>query len=78
MKKMTCRQLGGACDEEFLADSFDEIADMSRRHGVVMYQDKDEAHLRTMGEMQALMKDPAAMKAWFDGKRREFESLPEA
>ncbi len=78
MKKMTCRQLGGACDQEFLADSFDEIADMSRRHGVAMFQDRDAAHLQAMNEMQALMKDPQAMKVWFEGKRREFESLPEA
>ncbi len=25
MKKMTCKQLGGACDFEFLGESFDEM-----------------------------------------------------
>ena len=30
MKTMTCKQLGGACDLEFHADSFEEIAEMSK------------------------------------------------
>ena len=30
MKKMTCNQLGGACEEEFKANSFEEIAEMIR------------------------------------------------
>ncbi len=77
MKTMTCRQLGGACDQEFHASSFDEIAGMSKRHGIEMFQAKDAAHLRAMDEMQELMKKPEAMKHWFENKRREFEALPE-
>lgn len=30
MKKMTCKQLGGACDIEFLGETFDEIANQSK------------------------------------------------
>ncbi|SGZ03445.1 hypothetical protein [Moritella viscosa] len=30
MKTMTCNQLGGACDEKFQAESFDEIAELSK------------------------------------------------
>ncbi len=77
MKTLTCRQLGGACDQEFHADSFDEIAELSKQHGMEMFQKKDEAHLRAMNKMQELMQDPDAMKEWFEKKRQEFEALPE-
>ena len=57
MKKMTCKQLGGACDKEFRANSFDEIAAMSKQHGKEMFQKKDAAHLKAMNEMQELMRN---------------------
>lgn len=77
MKTMNCKQLGGACDKEFHANSFEEIAEMSKQHGVEMFQINDEAHLNAMSEMQALMKSPDAMKAWFENKKKEFDALPE-
>ena len=77
MKTMTCNQLGGACDMEFHANTFDEISDMSKQHGMEMFQKKDQAHLKAMSEMQALMQDPKAMETWFENKRKEFDSMPE-
>ena len=77
MKAMTCKQLGGACDEVFHANSFDEIAEMSKKHGMEMFQQGDEEHLKAMNEMQDLMKNPDAMKEWFETKRKEFDALPE-
>lgn len=72
---MTCNQLGGACNKEFHATTFDEIAALSKQHGMDMFQQKDEAHLTAMGKMQELMKTPDAMKKWFDDKRAEFEAI---
>ena len=77
MKTMNCKQLGGACDKEFQANSFDEIAEMSKQHGMEMFQKNDEAHLKAMNEMQQLMQKPDAMTEWFESKRKEFEALPE-
>ncbi|MCH8261873.1 MAG: DUF1059 domain-containing protein [Proteobacteria bacterium] len=77
MKAMTCKQLGGACDEVFHANSFDEIAEMSKKHGMEMFQQGDEEHLKAMNEMQDLMKNPDAMKEWFETKRKEFDALLE-
>ena len=77
MKTMTCKQLGGACDQEFHASSFDEMAGLSKKHGTEMLQKGDEEHLKAMGEMIDLMKSPAAMNDWFESKRREFDALPE-
>lgn len=48
MKTMTCRQLGGACDEAFSANTFDEIVSMSKDHGMKMFKQKDKRHLDAM------------------------------
>lgn len=73
---MTCKQLGGACDKEFHANSFDEISKMSKQHGMEMLQQKDDAHLKAMNEMQTLMQKPGAMKEWLEKKKNEFDALP--
>lgn len=77
MKTMTCKQLGGACGKEFHADSFDEIAEMSKQHGMEMFQSGDQAHLEAMNEMGRLMQNPEAMQEWFENKKKEFEALPD-
>ncbi|MBT6008823.1 MAG: DUF1059 domain-containing protein [Rhodobacterales bacterium] len=77
MKTMNCKQLGGACDKEFHANSFEEIAEISKQHGMEMFQKNDEAHLKVMNEMQDLMQKPEAMKDWFENKKKEFDKLPE-
>lgn len=77
MKTMTCRQLGGACDQAFHADTFDEIAELSKKHAAEMFQEGDKAHLKAMEEMRSLMQDPEAMRLWFENKKQEFDSLPE-
>ena len=77
MKTMTCRQLGGACDKEFHANSFEEISELSKQHGMEMFQKNDEAHLEAMNKMRALMtsSDSDAMKNWMKSKRDEFDAL---
>ena len=77
MKKMTCKQLGGACDAVFEADTFEEMAELSKKHGMEMYQQRDEAHLQAMQEMKELMKTPNAMQEWYTNRKKEFEALPE-
>lgn len=77
MKTMTCKQLGGACDLTFQADTFDEIAEMSKQHGMAMFQQQDQAHLKAITDVQLMMQKPGAMQDWFASKRREFDDLPE-
>jgi len=77
MKTMTCKQLGGACDKEFHADSFEEIAEISKKHGMEMFQQGEEGHIKVMKEMMELMKDPKAMKEWMESKKKEYDELPE-
>ncbi len=77
MKTMTCKQLGGACDLEFKAATFDEMAELSKQHGMEMFKTQDEDHLKAMQDMQALMQKPDAMQQWFESKKQEFEALPD-
>lgn len=78
MKTMTCHQLGGACDQEFTAETFEEMAQLSQRHGREMFQTGDEAHLQAMQKMQDLMSSPESMQNWMEAKRAEFDALPES
>ncbi len=76
MKSMTCKQLGGACNATFRADTFEEIAQLSRAHGLKMFEAGDQAHISAMKEMQELMKSPELMNKWMLNKKREFGDLP--
>ena len=77
MKSMTCKQLGGACDLEFKGETFEDMAEQSRNHGMEMFQREDEQHMAAMKSMQELMQSPDAMGKWMDEKRKLFDSLPE-
>ena len=76
MKTMTCKQLGGACDVEFHAATFEEMAEQSKNHGMEMFQSGDAAHLEAMNKMRKLMQTPKGMTEWFDNMRKEFDSTP--
>lgn len=74
MKTMTCKQLGGACDKEFHANTFDEMAEKSKKHGMEMLKKGDKDHLRAMDKMKDMSQED--MQKWFKKKKREFEALP--
>jgi len=77
MKTMTCKQLGGACDKKFQGNSFDEIAELSKVHGMEMFQKQDAEHLAAMGKISELMQQPQALKDWFEAKKQMFNELAE-
>ena len=75
MKTMTCKQLGGACDEALSANKFDEIVSMSKDHGMKMFKQKDKRHLDAMEKISLLMQDQNKMEEWFNQKKEEFNAL---
>ena len=75
MKTMTCKQLGGACDKAFSANTFDEIIYMSKNHGMKMFKQKDKRHLDAMEKISLLMQDQNKMEEWFNQKKEEFNAL---
>jgi len=62
---------------QFHAISFQEIAELSQKHGKEMFDQGDEAHLQAMSKMTELMQSPDAMKEWMDAKEKEFEAQPD-
>jgi hypothetical protein len=74
---MTCKQLGGACDKEFQAETFEGMAELSKKHGMEMAEMSDRGHLEAMEKMTELMDNPQAMQEWMERKRKEFNALPE-
>ena len=74
---MTCKQLSGACDKQFHAKTFEEMSELSKKHGMGMYQKGDIKHIKVMKEMMEQMKDPKSMKKCMDKMRKEFDKLPE-
>jgi hypothetical protein len=75
MKTMTCKQLGGACNKTFQANTFEDIAELSKAHGMEMFQKQDVEHLEAMNRMQKLMQQPEAMQHWFEEKKKAFDEL---
>ncbi len=74
---MTCKQLGGACDKVFQANTFEEIVEFSKQHGMEMFQAQDAQHLEAIGKIKKLMQNPEEMTKWFENKRQEFNALSE-
>lgn len=77
MKTMTCKQMGGACDETFSAETFEEMAELSKAHGMEMFQKQDAAHLAIMNEMKSVMEKEGGMEEYIAEKRRAFDAVPE-
>ena len=72
MGKFSCRQLGGACDLVFEADTFDEIAIQSKNHGKEMLDAGDEPHVAAMNEMMTIVSE-GGFDEWQKARREEFD-----
>lgn len=77
MKTMTCKQLGGACGECFQANTFEEITELSKQHGMAMFMQQDPEHMQAMIRIQAMLQDPIAVQTWLETKKNEFDALAE-
>ncbi len=76
MKTMTCKEMGGACEETFSANTFEEMVELSKAHGMEMMQKQDPDHLKVMGEMKAIMNKPGAMEEYIAQKKKAFDETP--
>lgn len=74
---MTLKPLGGACNEVFPTDTFEEITALSKAHSMAMFAKKDASPSSAMEAMKSLMQSPQAMQDWMAQKRQEFQDLPD-
>ena len=75
MKRLTCRDLGGPCDAELVAETFEEIGNMSCQHFVEQIQAGDEDHKHAADKVtEATPDQQRAMMAEF---KQKFEAAPD-
>jgi hypothetical protein len=74
MKSMRCDQLGGACEQVFSGETFDDLAAQSQQHGKEMFGANDAPHIAAMSTMMELMKS-GEMDLWMSARKAEFEAL---
>jgi hypothetical protein len=74
MKSMSCIQLGGACEQLFSGETFDDLAGQSQQHGKEMFAANDGPHISAMGKMMELMQS-GGMESWMAARKAEFEAL---
>ena len=66
MKRFTCKDLGGACDEIFLGATADEIVQKGSQH---IMASTDEAHEPVRERMaKNSAEDSRKWRHWFDGE----------
>ncbi len=75
MKKITCAELGGACDLSIFAESFEEAAKQSQEHAMQMFKQEDKAHLAAAEKMKTMMSSPVKMDNWMTERRNYFNNL---
>lgn len=75
-KKITCRQMGGPCDQEFTGDSVEEIVGKGAEHLNQMSEKGDAEHKAAKDMMDN--SDEAAKGEWFKKFGEIFASAPDA
>ena len=76
MKKSTCRDMRGACDQEILCVTADETGENCKAHVMEMIQTGDEDHQAAIPSMMALT--PEKQQEWIETFQNGFDSLPDA
>ena len=76
MKSIKCKDLGGACDLEFLGSTFEEVEAQSKQHGMEMFQSNDQEHLEAMEAMKELYSNEIEFAKWYQSKKDYFNNLP--
>ena len=77
MKTMTCRDLGGPCDQAHTGATADDVIKAQDQHLKALVLAGDEDHLPAHEEMKGRWKRPIAGMGWYRGVKKTFAALPE-
>ena len=77
MKTMTCRQMGGPCDEAFQGSKADEVIKAQDKHLKEVVAAGDETHRSALEDMQGRWKNPIKGMGWYRQTKKDFAALPE-
>lgn len=70
MKTMTCKEMGGMCDEAIAATSKEEMLSKGMEHLAA-------AHPEMAAQVQSMPKDDPQMVEWNTKFEADYEALPE-
>ena len=76
MKRMTCSQLGGACDLVHHGEDANEIIKAQDRHLREAVAGGDAEHQPALREMKARWRRPVSGLKWYRQVQRDFAALP--
>ena len=77
MKTMTCRQMGGPCDEAFHGEIADAVIKLQDQHLKDMVAGGDVAHEPALEEMRGRWKRPIKGMGWYRDVKKAFAALPD-
>ena len=78
MKTMTCRQLGGPCDDAHRGESADDVIKAQDRHLKEAVAGGDSTHESALKDMKGRWRNPIKGMGWYRQAKRDFAGLPEA
>jgi hypothetical protein len=76
MKTMTCRQLGGTCDEAHRGEDHNEVIKAQDQHLREVVAAGDTDHAPALKDMKARWRRPVSGLRWYRQVERDFEALP--
>jgi hypothetical protein len=77
VKTMTCKQLGGPCDQPLQGDTANDVIKAQDRHLKEMVAVGDDAHAPAFKDMNGRWKHPISGMGWYRATKRDFAALPE-
>jgi hypothetical protein len=77
MKTMTCKQLGGPCDEQLKGETADAVIKAQDRHLRDVVAEGDDTHSGALKDMKGRWKHPISGMGWYRAVKRDFAQLPE-
>ncbi len=75
MKKMTCRDLGGACDLEHHGEDANDVIKAQDRHLRDAVEAGSTEHEPSLREMKARWRRPVSGMKWYRQVQRDFAEL---
>ena len=77
MKTMTCRQMGGPCDQAFSGEKADDVINQQDQHLKDMVAAGDQDHVPANNDMRGRWKHPIKGMGWYKDTKKAFAELPE-
>ena len=77
MKTMTCKQMGGPCDQAFHGETADDVINAQDQHLKDAVAAGDTAHEPANKDMRGRWKHPIKGMGWYKDTKKAFAALPE-